>query len=50
MKLDVNDMILIVLDMLKQENEVSVGEDIVFVSGVKDTEINSQFQIKLIEA
>jgi hypothetical protein len=34
--------------MLKQTNAVREDSDIVFVSGVKDKELNSQFQIKFI--
>lgn len=46
---NVNLMIINLLNILKQEGDVTENEDIVFVSGVMDDQIKSQFQMKLIQ-
>jgi len=48
-KMDTDALIVACLDMLKKTQAVSKDADIVFVSGVKDKLINSQFQIKFIQ-
>jgi len=37
------------MEMLKANNDIEEGDDVVFVSGVRDITIKSQFQMKLIE-
>ncbi|CDW77623.1 pyruvate kinase [Stylonychia lemnae] len=46
---NVNLMILSVVGILKQQGHVKENDDIVFVSGVMDIQIKSQFQMKLIQ-
>ncbi len=41
--LDTDNLIQVCLDMLKKSQAVKKDADIVFVSGVKDERINSQF-------
>lgn len=46
---DTDSLIQACLDMLKKSQAVKKDADIVFVSGVKDERINSQFQMKFIQ-
>ena len=45
---NVNLMIISVMRILRESGEVVENDDIVFVSGVMDDQIKSQFQMKLI--
>jgi hypothetical protein len=42
-------MIIAVLRILRESGDVVEDDDVVFVSGVMDDQIKSQFQMKLIQ-